>query len=223
MKPKTYAYYVYIGGGLLAAAVLAIAEWGPLAIADHSQNPVFAVDPFWPKPLPAPVGADGFSHPWIQGEVAGNCVDKNDNVYTFNRGWEVGVTINGVLQGNQSGAINGNDATAGGAIPSPPVVAFDTEGNVVAGWGNPNLIQTGADYGYAAYMPHGAHGCYVDYQGYVWVGGNGDGIVQKYNPATANAQGANATYVTQVGTKGMCDGTPTSSNPFSSCGEKIGR
>ena len=49
------------------------------------------------------------------------------------------------------------------------------------------------DYGYAEYMPHGAHGCYVDYQGYVWVGGNGDGIVQKYNPAAANAEGAGAT------------------------------
>jgi hypothetical protein len=56
MKPKAHAYYSYIGGGLLAAAILAIAGWGPLAIADKSQNPVFAVDPFWPKPLPAPVG-----------------------------------------------------------------------------------------------------------------------------------------------------------------------
>ncbi|MGC1888127.1 MAG: hypothetical protein WA709_18870, partial [Stellaceae bacterium] len=208
------------GGGLLAAAILAIAGWGPLAIADNSQNPVFAVDPFWPKPLPAPVGADGYSHPWIQGEVAGNCIDKNDNVYTFNRGWEVGITINGVLQGNQSGAIDSQDATDS-AIPAPPVVAFDSNGNVIAGWGNPSLIQTGADYGYAAYMAHGAHGCFVDYQGYVWVGGNGDGIVQKYNPMAANAEGANATYVTQIGTKGMCDTlTPPAAgaNPFTSCG-----
>jgi hypothetical protein len=150
----------------------------------------------------------------VQGEVAGNCIDMHDNVYTFNRGWEVGVTLNGVLQGNQSGAINGNDATAGGAIPSPPVVAFDSDGNVVAGWGNPSLIQTGADYGYAAYLPHGAHGCYVDYQGYVWLGGNGDGIVQKYNPMVANAEGASATFATQIGTQPS--GNP---NPFSSCGE----
>jgi hypothetical protein len=49
MKPKAYAYYGYIVGGLLAAAILAIAGWGPLAIADNSQNPVFAVDPFWPS------------------------------------------------------------------------------------------------------------------------------------------------------------------------------
>jgi hypothetical protein len=216
MRVKQFAY--------LAAVVAAIAAsgWSPLANAQSTSTsqPVFAVDASWPQPLPAPVGADGLAHAWVQGEVAGDCVDPRDNVYTFNRGWEVGVTYNGVLQGNESGAINGNDATPGGAIPSPPVVAFDSDGNTIAGWGNPSLIQAPAvDYGYAAYMPHGAHGCYVDYQGYVWVGGNGDGIVQKYNPMAANAQGANAMYVAQIGTKGMCDGTPTTSNPFSSCGE----
>jgi hypothetical protein len=206
-------------------AAIALAIVGGKSLADSSSSgsrqPVFAVDPSWPLPLPAPVGDDGKAHTWVQGEVAGSCIDQHDNVYTFNRGWEVGVTVNGVLQGNESGAINGNDATAGGAIPSPPVVAFDTGGNVVAGWGNPSLIQTGPDYGYAAYLPHGAHGCYVDYQGYVWLGGNGDGIVQKYNPATANSQQDMATFVTQIGTKGMCDGTqpPGNSNPFSSCGE----
>src|SRR6478672_10152405 len=173
MKSKNYAY---LGGAVIATIAFGIVGGKYLADSNggDSRNPVFAVDPSWPQPLPAPVGTDGVAHTWVQGEVAGNCIDQRDNVYTFNRGWEVGVTINGVLQGNESGAINGNDATAGGAIPSPPVVAFDTDGNVIAGWGNPNLIQTGADYGYAAYMPHGAHGCYVDYQGYVWVGGNGD-------------------------------------------------
>jgi hypothetical protein len=216
MKPKTYAY---IAGGLIAAVIVTIGGWGPPAKGDSTGQPVFAVDASWPQPLPAPVGSDGIAHAWVQGEVAASCIDSRDNVYTFNRGWEVGVTVNGVLQGNESGAINGNDATAGGAIPSPPVVAFDPDGNTIAGWGNPSLIQTGVDYGYAAYMPHGAHGCFVDYQGYVWVGGNGDGIVQKYNPMAANAEVANATYVAQIGTKGMCDGTPTSANPFSSCGE----
>jgi hypothetical protein len=218
MKSKNYAY---LGGAAIAAIAFAIVGGKSVADSDGSGNrqPVFAVDQSWPYPLPAPVGDDGKAHTWVQGEVAASCIDQRDNVYTFNRGWEVGVTVNGVLQGNQGGAINGNDATAGGAIPSPPVVAFDTDGNVVAGWGNPSLIQTGVDYGYAAYMPHGAHGCYVDYQGYVWVAGNGDGIVQKYNPATANAQGANATYVAQIGTKGMCDRAATSDNPFSSCGE----
>jgi len=218
MKSKNYAY---LGGAVIATIAFGIVGGKSLADSNGggSRQPVFAVDASWPLPLPAPVGDDGKAHTWVQGEVAGNCIDQRDNVYTFNRGWEVGVTVGGVLQGNQSGAINGNDATAGGAIPSPPVVAFDTGGNVVAGWGNPSLIQTGPAYGFAAYLPHGAHGCYVDYQGYVWLGGNGDGIVQKYNPATANSQQEAATFVAQIGTKGMCDGTPTSSNPFSSCGE----
>jgi hypothetical protein len=220
MKPRRWAY---LGGAVLAAIVLAIGGWQPFGNAANSSQPVFAAEPYWPKQLPAPIGTDGLPHPWIQGEVAGNCIDSRDNVYTFNRGWEVGVTVNGVLQGNETGAINSQgigDSFA--SIPSPPVVAFDSEGNVVAGWGNPSLIQTGPDYGYAAYMPHGAHGCFVDYQGYIWVAGNGDGIVQKYHPLSANAEGASATYVWQIGTKGMCDTTTppaAGANPFTSCSE----
>jgi hypothetical protein len=214
----------YLGGAMLAAAIVAITGWPPLAKAQTTSTsyPAFAVDPYWPKPLPAPVGSDGIAHTWVQGEVAGDCIDAHDNIYTFNRGWEVGVTYNGVLQGNESGAIDGQDATAS-AVPSPPVVAFDSDGNTIAGWGNPSLIQPPAsDYGYAEYMPQGAHGCYVDYQGYIWVGGNGDGIVQKYNPMAANTEGASATYVYQIGSKGTCDTTtpPASgANPFTSCGE----
>ncbi len=215
--------YLTIGAsvtGTLVAVILATGLWEPLAKADKSaQGPTFAVDPSWPKPLPAPVGSDGVAHRWVTGEIAGSCMDKFDNVYTFNRGWEVGVTIGEVLQGNESGAINGQDAIAS-AIPSPPVVAYSRNGDTVAGWGNPTLIQTGADYGYAAYMPQGAHGCFIDYQGNIWFGGNGDGIVQKYNPQAANSQGATAAYVLQIGTKGVCDGTQTNpNNPFSSCGE----
>jgi hypothetical protein len=217
MKPKRLAN---IGGAVLGAIALTLCGWFPFAKAD-SNHPVFEVDASWPKPLPAPVGSDGVAHPWVQGEVAGSCIDMRDNVYTFNRGWEVGATVNGVLQGNESGAIDGNDATAS-AIPSPPIVVFDPDGNTIAGWGNPSLIaatSTESDGGYAAYLPQGAHGCFVDYQGYIWIGGNGDGIIQKYNPTTATAQGVGATYVTQIGTKEMCDGTQTTSNPFSSCGE----
>ena len=86
------------------------------------------------------------------------------------------------------------------------------------------MIQTGPAYGYAAYLPHAAHGCFVDYHGYIWLGGNGDDIVPKYNPATANATRrpcAHATYVAQIGTKRQCDGIqpPGNSNRFSSCGE----
>ena len=111
--------YAYIGGTVIAAIAVAISGWNPLASAQNTSQPVFAVDSSWPNPLPAPVGTDGVAHTWVQGEVAASCIDKADNVYTFNRGWEVGVTVNGVLQGNMSGAINGNDATAGGRSPLP--------------------------------------------------------------------------------------------------------
>lgn len=213
MKSGRYLY----AGAVIVALVVGLGLWNPMHVkADRDHAPKFRVDPLWPKPLPAPVGTDGVAHRWVQGEVAGSCTDQYDNVYTFNRGWEVGVSVNGVLQNNQSGAIDSNDASPAKAIPSPPVVAFNTEGKTVAGWGNPSLVPVStaagaysatAAPGRAAYMPNGAHGCFVDYQGYVWVGGNGDGVVQKYNPSAAQAAGAAATFVTQIGVKDTCDTT----------------
>jgi hypothetical protein len=215
------AKYIAFIGLVFAVTGIGISGWCTLASADDDRDsrPVFAVDPRWPKPLPAPVGSDGVAHPWVQGEVAGTCVDQHDNVYTYNRGWEVGATVNGIEQGNESGAIVGQDATAS-AIPSPPIVVFDHDGNTIAGWGNPSLNpDSSPEYGYAAYMPYGSHGCYVDYQGYIWVGGNGDGVVQKYNPVTAASQAANATWIWQIGTKGQCDGPGVGTNTYTSCNE----
>src|SRR5215469_3360405 len=152
----------YVGGAVLGVITLTLVGWFPIAKADKQHHRVaFTVDPLWPKPLPAPIGKDGIAHTWVQGEVAGNCIDMRDNVYTFNRGWEVGATVNGTLQGNESGAVVGQDATSS-AIPSPPVVAFDRDGNAIAGWGNPSLFPaTQVDGGFAAYLPHGAHGCFI--------------------------------------------------------------
>jgi len=143
---------------LVASLIIGAVGWNSAADSQslnalaNMKTPRFVLDPSWPKPLPAPV-TGGVAHTWVQGEVAGNCVDLQDNVYTFNRGWEVGVTYNGVLQGNQSGAIVGQDATAS-AIPSPPVVVFDSDGNTIAGFGNPTLIQgPNANFGYPTYLP----------------------------------------------------------------------
>lgn len=209
----THAVY---GSVVALALLLATGVWKPLATvqASNELSPQFVVDPTWPKALPAPVGGDGVAHAWVQGEVAGTCVDQDDNVFTVNRAWEVGVTINGVLQGNESGAINGNDASAS-AIPSPPIVEFDSDGNVVAGWGNAALTQTGSSYGGSVYMPYGSHGCYVDYQGNVWTGGNGDGIVQEYAH-----DGGGGVAMLQLGTKGVCDGPVNNSTGiYPTCGE----
>jgi hypothetical protein len=217
-----YGRCIYLGALLVALAV-GLGLWRPSHVkADPEGFPKFRVDPSWPQPLPAPVGynpltwpgcgaqgcqntatpgGDNVAHRWVQGEVAASCIDANDNVYTFNRGWEGGVGGKDAM----SGALNGQDGTPAGALPSPPVVVFNSAGKAIAGWGNPSLDPST---GRATYLPDGAHGCYVDYQGYVWLGGNNDGVIQKYNPVAAAKAGASATYVAQIGTKNVCD-TPT--------------
>src|SRR5208282_6937584 len=98
---------IYIAA-IVLALIVGLGLWHPAKVkakANAPQTPTFTVDASWPNNLPAPVGTDGVAHQWVTGEIAGTCIDANDNVYTFNRGWEVGVTQNGVLQGNESGAI----------------------------------------------------------------------------------------------------------------------
>ena len=212
MKVRRFLYPIAV----VLAIAIGFGIWQPKAVkADPYHEPSWTVDPSWPQPLPAPVGTDGVAHRWVTGEVAGTCIDSNDRIFTVNRGWEVGVTVAGVLQGNESGAIDGQDASSS-AIPSPPVVAYDQRGFVVDSFGDPTLVQTGVSYGAAAVLPQGMHGCYVDYQDNVWIGGNADGIVQKYSQS--------GTLLMTIGTKGMCDGPTTNTtvggaNTYSTCGE----
>jgi len=77
-----------IGAAALVWKMTASATDSPRYSEDH---PRFRVDPSWPKPLPTTISSDGVAHRWVTGEIAGTCVDAQDNVVTFNRGWEVGV------------------------------------------------------------------------------------------------------------------------------------
>jgi hypothetical protein len=52
-----------------------------------------------------------------------------------------------------------------GQKTGPPVMEFDSAGNYIQGWGGP---AAGYDW------PASEHGIYVDYKGYVWIGGNGN-------------------------------------------------
>ena len=63
MKTRQLAY-----GAVFGAIAIAISGWHPLANAQSTSQPVFAVDASWPNPLPAPVGTDGVAHAWVQGE-----------------------------------------------------------------------------------------------------------------------------------------------------------
>ena len=49
------------------------------------------------------------------------------------------------------------------SMAAPPVVEFDEAGNFIKAWGGPGL-------GYE--WPEQEHGIYVDYKGFVWIGGN---------------------------------------------------
>jgi DNA-binding beta-propeller fold protein YncE len=51
-----------------------------------------------------------------------------------------------------------------GVQTGPPVLEFDQAGNYVRGWGGPG---EGYDW------PQSEHGIFVDYKGFVWIGGNG--------------------------------------------------
>ncbi len=119
----------------------------------------FAVDPFWPKPLP---------NNWITGQIAGTAIDSDDNLWIIHRPWTV--------QGTNAGSTpmqTTRDQSWGHAIlqstcctTAPAVLAFDPEGNVIHSWGGDS--PTG-EYQWF----NSEHGIHVDHLGFVWVAGNG--------------------------------------------------
>jgi DNA-binding beta-propeller fold protein YncE len=64
-----------------------------------------------------------------------------------------------------------------GQKAGPPVMEFDSHGNYIQGWG-------GEDPSGAYKWPQSEHGIYVDYKGFVWIGGNGnDDQILKFTKA----------------------------------------
>ncbi|HWZ73141.1 MAG TPA: hypothetical protein VN326_16930 [Casimicrobiaceae bacterium] len=173
------------------AATLALALVGSLwnIGAAALTPPLMAVDPNWPKPLP---------NGWVVGQVGGTCIDSQDHVFIVTRGFQTG----GLTSPEGVGGANPSTGALGGAFKSrasPPVIEFDPAGNMVNAWGNPALVPAGQpNAGQNAVLPNGIHGCYVDYQDNVWIGGNGDGVVQKYTHD-------GSVMLLQIGTKFVCD------------------
>ena len=168
----------------LLAALAAGAFWMAMPEAQsQAPAPEYRVDPFWPKPLPTMTDADGLARQWVTGMVGASCIDSHDHVITVNRGFLPG----GLLpqEGSQS-------------VPSPPVILYDTDGNVAGSWGDPALTPAGA----AAVLPHGIHGCATDEMDNIWIAGNSDGVVQKWTHDGSQ-------MLLQIGTKGLCDGRRT--------------
>src|SRR4029453_2817939 len=126
--------------------------------AAANRAPSFEVDPLWPKPMP-----NGSS----LGQTIGVAVDAQDHVWIIHR--------QDTLEANEGHATT-NPPIAKCCAPAPPVLAFDQQGNVVAHWG-------GKGQGYD--WPVSNHGITIDYQGNVWIGGNGRGQA----PGAARGQG----------------------------------
>ena len=136
---------------LAATLSLALLLWfAPFRVvhAGSEMAPAFVVDPFWPKPLP--------NH-WILGQSIGVSVDAQDHVWIIHRPASL-----------EPGEVHAttNPPTAQCCAPAPPVLEFDQAGNLLAAWGGPGQ---GYDW------PESNHGITVDYQGNVWIGGNGRG------------------------------------------------
>ena len=130
------------------------------ALAATAQNaPKFAVDPSWPKPLPAG---------WIVGQLGGVCVDSHDHIVVVNRR-------------------NITEEEKETSQQAPPILMFDTAGTLVKSFGDPDKV------------PSSIHGCTFDGENNVWVGGNTDGIIQKYDH--------DGKMLMQIGTKGLVDST----------------
>ena len=154
-----------------------IASFVLLGCAGTTQNagvPQYKVDPFWPKPLPGN---------WMLGHVAGIAVDKNDNVWIVHRP--------GSLLDDEKGALK-NPPETKCCTPAPHVLQFDPAGNLLRSWGGPGQ---GYDW------PETEHGIFVDNDGNVWVGGNGqkDHHILKFSPE--------GRFLQQLGKPGKSDGS----------------
>jgi hypothetical protein len=201
MKGKPYLYAGAVTLTLAAALGLSVT----VTQADPPSRPkvpALQYDPSFPK-LPLPVAgqfgtpvaistATGKPKPWVTGEVAGTCVDSQDHVFTVNRG----------------NLISPETVTA---VPSPTVIEFDSAGNVVNAWNVKAKDSTGT---LVPVNQAQIHGCFVDYQDNIWIGGNGEGVEVKYSHD-------GSTWLNQIGVYGP-GGTFCDNPPANTCGNSGG-
>jgi DNA-binding beta-propeller fold protein YncE len=150
--------------------------------------PQFAVDPFWPLPLP---------NNWILGQVAGLSIDADDHIWIIHRPWTVqainaGATPTTSVRGNTWGH---DPLAALCCVTAPPVIEFDPAGNVVRSWGGPGQ-------GYEWF--NSEHGIHVDHNGFVWVAGNGAGDRGDHHIMKFTKEGQ---LVLQIGGVGVSKGS----------------
>lgn len=155
-----------------------IAGWLILSTISCAQSqsasvvPRFELDLFWPQ---VPMHEN-----WLTGGLGGMCMGQRDEVYLLNRQ-------------------NVVEADLDAAILAPPVIVLNKQGEVINGWGDPDLIGGRL------------HDCHVDSAGDVWIVAAATGYIQKYS--------ADGELLMQVGESGRYDssdgtrqGTPLNSD-----------
>lgn len=110
--------------------------------------PQFVVDPFWPQPLP---------NKWLLGRTIGIAVDERDHLYVVHRDQD------SMFMSQELGLDLGR---AECCTAAPPILEFDSAGNLINAWGGPGEGYT---------WPASNHGIEVAPDGNVWIGGNGSG------------------------------------------------
>src|ERR1700735_3871841 len=111
----------------------------------RSHGPVRAADSEVPRFVVDPFWPKPLPNRWVTGAVGGVCVDKQDHIFGVNR---IDLTSMEQKVGKQ---------------PAPIVIEDDAEGSIVNAWGDPKLL------------PQIVHGCSVDSENNIWIGGSGDG------------------------------------------------
>ena len=104
---------------------------------------------------------------WLTGGLGGMCVDARDHVYLLNR--------QNVVEDDLDGA-----------RLAPPVIELNPAGEVVRGWGDPDLLGGRL------------HDCHADADGNLWIVAAATGHIQKYDPA-------NGGLLMQIGESGVFD------------------
>jgi DNA-binding beta-propeller fold protein YncE len=140
---------------MIAVATLAIVIVCAGAPAISAQErvkdqPTYRVDSSWPKQLP---------NNWVMGQIGGVAVDRDDHIWVLQR---PGSNTKDDLGAAQT------PPRSECCIAAPPVLEFDSAGNLLKSWGGP---KTGEGAGYD--WPSVEHSILVDRAGNVWITGNG--------------------------------------------------
>ena len=148
----------------LACCILCITCIAVTLPVQAQTAPIYKVDPFWPKmPLP---------NKWIIQGVPTLVVDKDDHIWVVSRPRDI--------MPDESGASTTPPRTDC-CIAAPAILEFDTEGNLLKGWGGPGYVPGWPAEGVDKPGAGAEHGIMVDREGNVWLSGThrGDSI-QKF-------------------------------------------